>query len=148
MSITGTTAQGQHPCWDVRVSYCLTDCFHFDACHLYTSAVSGCRWYQRGLMIPCSSSLRADQMFPGPDFNRIISYDPVFKKELMFWLGNDWKWRICLTCGELRWDRREESQTFTKGKNMVKCSFAFTVVSFMKARLLLYSFSLFAPAYR
>lgn len=34
MSITGTAAQGQHPCWDVRVSYCLTDCFHFDACDM------------------------------------------------------------------------------------------------------------------
>lgn len=25
MSITGTAAQGQHPCWDVRESYCRTD---------------------------------------------------------------------------------------------------------------------------
>lgn len=25
MSITGTAAQGQHPCWDVREAYCLTD---------------------------------------------------------------------------------------------------------------------------
>lgn len=32
MSITGTAAQGQHPCWDVGESYCLTDCIHFDPC--------------------------------------------------------------------------------------------------------------------
>lgn len=33
-------------------------------------------------MAPCSSCLRPDQMVPDPDLNRIISYDPVTKRDI------------------------------------------------------------------
>lgn len=88
MSITGTAAQGQHPCWDVGESYCLTDCFHFDPCDMrVTCAVPWLRMTSEGAAAPWFSCLRPDQMVPGPDFNRIISYDPVKKRAM----SSGWK---------------------------------------------------------
>lgn len=84
MSITGTTAQGQQPCWDMKECYLQyrLSCY-FDACVLHVTCILvqflGSWLNRKRLMPPCSSCLRLDKMLWDGAFPRIIRYAPVKK---------------------------------------------------------------------
>lgn len=70
-----------------------------------------------GAMAACSSCLR-----PGPDFNGMISCDPVKKNEPRLLVGKRLEMKalictvMCVSYSTLKWGGKEQKKTYTKEK--------------------------------
>lgn len=94
MSITGTAAQGQHPCWDVKESYCLTDCV---STLIHVICVSLGSWCCSLAAADLSEKSYATLLLSSEDRSNVTR--PRFY--LCYWLCSSLKNKVYLLVGKL-----------------------------------------------